>query len=134
MSFADKPKTTSRAKNVVIGKKLDPIEGNLRKSAGVRIPGRIAHDVVASDRVSAGDKTLKRTPSNELVIGSNSQQTIQNIIDKAAQVLGSEDIAMRWLGTPVRALDFATPISLVGSEKGLNRIKNVLGQMESGVW
>lgn len=41
---------------------------------------------------------------------------------------------MRWLGSPVRALDFATPISILGSKEGVKRVNDVLGQMEHGVW
>jgi uncharacterized protein (DUF2384 family) len=41
---------------------------------------------------------------------------------------------MRWLGTPVRALNFATPISILGTEDGIERVSDVLGQMEYGIW
>jgi uncharacterized protein (DUF2384 family) len=41
---------------------------------------------------------------------------------------------MRWLGTPVRALDFATPISMLGATEGVEKVMDVLGQMEHGVW
>jgi uncharacterized protein (DUF2384 family) len=56
------------------------------------------------------------------------------LIVKATEVLGSRDAAMRWLGTPVRGLDFATPISLLGTKDGTDRVSDVLGQMEHGVW
>jgi len=62
------------------------------------------------------------------------QKIVRKVIKDASRIMGSEDIAMRWLGTPVRALDFATPISLLGSEKGVERVCDVLGQMEHGIW
>lgn len=65
---------------------------------------------------------------------SNLQPRIQRIINKVSKVLGSQDDAMRWLGSPVRALDFATPISILGSKEGVKRVNDVLGQMEHGVW
>jgi uncharacterized protein (DUF2384 family) len=34
----------------------------------------------------------------------------------------------------VRALDFATPISVLGTPEGMARVADVLGQMEHGVW
>jgi uncharacterized protein (DUF2384 family) len=48
-------------------------------------------------------------------------------------VIGDRDEALRWLGTPVRALDYATPISLLGQPDGEARVMNVLTQLEHGV-
>lgn len=59
---------------------------------------------------------------------------LDSVIDRATEVIGNRDEAMRWLGTPVRALDFATPISLLGTREGTARVEDVLGQMEHGVW
>jgi len=56
------------------------------------------------------------------------------MIAKAAEVLGSRDEGMRWLGNPVRGLDFATPISLLGTPEGVLRVNDILGQIEHGIW
>jgi putative toxin-antitoxin system antitoxin component (TIGR02293 family) len=56
------------------------------------------------------------------------------MIDRAIEVIGNRDEAMRWLGTPVAGLDYATPISLLGTSEGARRVEDVLGQMEHGVW
>jgi hypothetical protein len=58
----------------------------------------------------------------------------EELIVRAIEVLGSRDEAMRWLGTPVRALNLATPISILGSKEGVERVNDVLGQMEHGIW
>jgi hypothetical protein len=55
------------------------------------------------------------------------------IIDRAAEVVGDRVDAMRWLGTPVRALNYATPISLLHDFKGREQVLTVLGRLESGV-
>jgi putative toxin-antitoxin system antitoxin component (TIGR02293 family) len=68
----------------------------------------------------------KRTPGPQLAL--------ESVINRAAQVIGDRDEAMRWLGTPVRALDYATPISLLATREGVTRVEDVLGQMEHGVW
>jgi hypothetical protein len=52
---------------------------------------------------------------------------------RAAEVLGEKSAAMRWLGTPVRALGFATPISLLHDHKGREEVLTVLGRLEHGV-
>jgi len=62
------------------------------------------------------------------------ESTLKNLIDQAIDVLGSRDEAYRWLGTPIRALNFATPISLIGTADGLTRVTDLLGQIEHGVW
>jgi len=59
---------------------------------------------------------------------------VEPIIERATEVLGTRQDAMRWLGTPVRGLAFATPISLLGTEEGARRVNDVLGQMEHGIW
>jgi putative toxin-antitoxin system antitoxin component (TIGR02293 family) len=59
---------------------------------------------------------------------------VESIIDRTTEVVGSREEAMRWLGTPVRALDFATPISMLTTLEGLGKVLDVLGQMEHGVW
>jgi putative toxin-antitoxin system antitoxin component (TIGR02293 family) len=65
---------------------------------------------------------------------SGTPLALDAVVDRATEVIGNRDEAMRWLGTPVRALDFATPISLLGTSEGTARVEDVLGQMEHGVW
>jgi len=59
---------------------------------------------------------------------------IERILVRATEVIGSRQKAMTWLGTPVRGLGFATPISLLGTEVGKEQVADILGQMEHGVW
>ena len=66
--------------------------------------------------------------------GKAHQLDVNLILDRAIEVIGDRNEAMRWLGTPVRALDYATPISLLGTSEGATRVEDVLGQMEHGVW
>lgn len=61
-------------------------------------------------------------------------ENFRGMIARASEVLGSRDEAMRWLGTPIPALGLATPISILGTKEGVQRINDVLTQMEHGVW
>jgi putative toxin-antitoxin system antitoxin component (TIGR02293 family) len=79
---------------------------------------------------SAGSQLL---PAGSIASG-HSERLIEHVISIASEVLGDKDEALRWLGTPVRGLDFATPVSLLGSEHGFERVCDVLGQMEHGIW
>ncbi len=63
-----------------------------------------------------------------------SDSAIDPTIDRATEVIGDRQEAMRWLGAPVRGLDFATPISLLVTEEGQMRLKDILGKMEHGIW
>jgi len=56
-----------------------------------------------------------------------------SVIAQAVKVIGDKSAAMRWMGTPVRALDYATPISLLGTRDGRRAVITVLGRLEHGV-
>ena len=55
------------------------------------------------------------------------------VLQRAASVIGDRQDAMRWLGTPVRALNYATPISLLYDPNGCEDVLSVLGRLEHGV-
>ena len=67
-------------------------------------------------------------------IPSNQETILPSIIERATEVIGDRQQAMRWLGTPVKGLDYATPISLLGTDEGAQRVDAILGQIEHGVW
>ena len=63
-----------------------------------------------------------------------SDERAQNeILRRATEVLGEKSAAMRWLGTPVRALGFSTPISLLHDPHGREEVLTVLGRLEHGI-
>ena len=68
----------------------------------------------------------------------NEQETVErswidSVIEHAVVVFGDKDEALRWLGTPVRALDYATPISRLSSPDGRLEVRAILGRLEHGV-
>ena len=76
-----------------------------------------------------------RPPRNRQAAPSpQSQERAETaVMRRATEVLGDEPSAMRWLGTPVRALDYATPISLLHDAHGREAVLTVLGRLEHGV-
>ena len=60
-------------------------------------------------------------------------QAESSVLHRAAEVLGDRSNAMRWLGTPVHALNYATPISLLHDSKGREEVLTLLGRLEYGV-
>ena len=63
-----------------------------------------------------------------------SSTSVEALIDRLVQVLGDREMALRWMGTPVQALDYATPISLLNSDDGFARVLKVLDQLQHGVY
>ncbi len=59
---------------------------------------------------------------------------IAEVYSRAVHVIGDTDKAMRWLGRPIPALDYATPISLLKNAKGRDAALLVLGRLEHGVF
>jgi hypothetical protein len=57
-----------------------------------------------------------------------------DLIQQATKVLGGRDEALRWFGTPVAALAYATPVSVLGNAKGVASVTDLLTQIEYGVW
>ena len=55
------------------------------------------------------------------------------IINRAIEVIGAESMALRWLGTPVPALGYATPISLLDTPEGQAAVLATLTRLEHGV-
>jgi putative toxin-antitoxin system antitoxin component (TIGR02293 family) len=60
-------------------------------------------------------------------------QAEAEVIHRAAEVIGDRSDAMRWLGTPVRALNYATPVSLLHDSQGREAVLSVLGRLEHGI-
>jgi hypothetical protein len=58
---------------------------------------------------------------------------IHDVIAAAKEVFGAEG-GLRWLGTPVPALQYATPISLVETKAGRKKIHDALVNLVHGSW
>jgi putative toxin-antitoxin system antitoxin component (TIGR02293 family) len=59
--------------------------------------------------------------------------TLEQVLERATDVIGTREEAMRWLGTPVRALNYATPVSLLVDDAGADQVVAVLTNLEHGV-
>jgi len=62
------------------------------------------------------------------------KDAFNEVLECALKLLGNKEAAMRWLGTPVRALNYATPISLLGTPEGKDAVLGVLDRAEYGVF
>jgi putative toxin-antitoxin system antitoxin component (TIGR02293 family) len=60
--------------------------------------------------------------------------SLDQVLDRATEVIGDREQALRWLGTPVRALNFATPVSQLATPQGKEAVETVLTRLEHGVF
>ncbi len=60
----------------------------------------------------------------------------RKVIDRCFSVIqgGEGRIADRWLDTPIAALGGKTPLELLDTPEGREKVMDILGQMEAGVW
>ena len=96
----------------------------VKKGARSRQTARL---VASNDDLSPGRKP------QTAVLKANPEE-LTKAVARATEVFGDEEAAFRWLGTPVAALDYATPISCLGTHQGAMHVNDVLTQIEHGVW
>jgi putative toxin-antitoxin system antitoxin component (TIGR02293 family) len=99
--------------------------------AGVFMPEKlrqsdVGHRAAAKSAMKKAVAELKTKPAKK----SDDESAV---LAQAVKVIGDKTEAMRWMGTPVRALDYATPVSLLSSPKGRESVMTVLGRLEHGV-
>jgi putative toxin-antitoxin system antitoxin component (TIGR02293 family) len=109
----------------------------VRKGAQSRRSGRFVAAngevrLAPGDVIVAAD-LLPRRKSETAVLKANPEE-LTKAVARATEVFGDEEAAFRWFGTPVAALDYATPISCLGTHQGAMGVNDVLTQIEHGVW
>ena len=69
---------------------------------------------------------------------SNSQRTklarVVNVVERAQRVLGGRARAQQWLLHSNRALRFSTPLALLETREGTQRVYGVLTRIEAGTF
>lgn len=56
------------------------------------------------------------------------------VFEKAFEVLGDNDSVEKWLTSPVPALNYAIPITLIDTDDGFKQVMNTLLSIEHGVY
>lgn len=87
------------------------------------------------DAIGISSKTLDRR--EEALLGSRHSDAAMALIEittLAERVLGTLDLAERWLEAPAIALDGKRPLDLLTSAPGIEAVKDLLIRMEYGVY
>jgi putative toxin-antitoxin system antitoxin component (TIGR02293 family) len=108
-----------------------PLSQKLRTYEGTVDGVYISHGVIVGSDASA-ERVVGRAATREATLAPT-QFHIEVILKRATEVIGTREKAMRWLGTPVRALDYATPISLISSDTGAEWVLATLTNLEHGI-
>ncbi len=99
---------------------------------GVKIVGGVAVAALMLTGLPAPEVTIS-APRSSRLHQPPQDVDIEPAIQQAIRVIGGREEAMRWLGTPVRALGFATPISRLHDAAGRDQVLSVLTNLEHGV-
>lgn len=59
---------------------------------------------------------------------------LTNLLQLAAEVIGSVEAGREWLKTPKRALGGSTPVTYAHTELGAREVEDLLGRIEHGVF
>jgi putative toxin-antitoxin system antitoxin component (TIGR02293 family) len=59
---------------------------------------------------------------------------LAEVVSRAADILGSEDEARRWLVRPAMALDQRRPLDMLGTSAGEEMVDDLLTRMDHGVY
>jgi putative toxin-antitoxin system antitoxin component (TIGR02293 family) len=108
----------------------------VKKRARSRLSDRIvagAEEVRLAPNFTVAADVLPRRKSETALLKANPEE-LTKAVARATEVFGDEEAAFRWLGTPVAALDYATPISCLSTQQGAIQVNDVLTQIEHGVW
>jgi hypothetical protein len=92
--------------------------------------------VVAKTGVAPPQADTNAVPPPEFSSTSqhlSQRSVLEEVLERATDVIGTREEALRWLGTPVRALNYATPISLLSDDAGADKVLGVLTNLENGI-
>jgi putative toxin-antitoxin system antitoxin component (TIGR02293 family) len=88
-----------------------------------------------AEALSIPERTLHRLKHAAVVPAAVADKVARahDVLDRAAEVLGSRAAARAWLTRPNPALGGKTPLSLLDTSLGWAEVKQVLGRIEHGV-
>ena len=101
----------------------------LQKALGVTVA-----ELCGILRISVSTLRRRRISGRFTVEESERIARLACVVDKAVDVMGSEDAARGWMKSPIMALAHKTPLSYCGTESGGREVEIVLGHIEHGIF
>jgi putative toxin-antitoxin system antitoxin component (TIGR02293 family) len=86
--------------------------------------------------IDISERTFARRKVEQVLNKSESDRLyrVARIAAFAEEVLGSAQAAERWLKEPIPALGRVTPLSLLDTDEGAQRVTDILGRIDHGVY
>jgi len=81
-------------------------------------------------------RTLQRRLDDDRLDLGESERLweLSRLFFRAIEVLESEQGAVRWFHSPIRALGYSTPLNFARTSIGIRELENILGRIEHGVF
>lgn len=77
----------------------------------------------------------RRAEEEHLKSGESLQvEIVDKVLEEAARVFRDEELARKWLKSPIISLDNKRPIAHLDSIEGYERVKDTLGKIEYGMY
>jgi putative toxin-antitoxin system antitoxin component (TIGR02293 family) len=94
-------------------------------------------NALLSRRLGIPQRTLSRRLSqSSLLTPAESDRTVRvaRVYANAVEMIGDEDKAIQWLGTPNRALSGERPLDQLDTDMGARMVEDILGRIAYGVY
>ena len=92
---------------------------------------------VLSRKLGIPQRTLTRRVSHgSLLTAAESDRTVRmaRVYANAVEMIGDQDKAIEWLGTPNRALGGERPLDQLDTDTGARMVEDILGRIAYGVY
>ena len=92
---------------------------------------------VLSRKLGIPQRTLTRRLSHgSLLTAAESDRTVRmaRVCANAVEMIGDQDKAIEWLGTPNRALGGERPLDQLDTDTGARMVEDILGRIAYGVY
>jgi putative toxin-antitoxin system antitoxin component (TIGR02293 family) len=92
---------------------------------------------VLSRKLGIPQRTLtRRLSQSSLLTPAESDRTVRiaRVYTHAMEMIGDENKAIEWLGTPNRALGGARPLDQLDTDLGARSVEDILGRIAYGVY
>lgn len=128
-AIKDNRRTTGK-KNARHGVRLQPYERaeNVRKKVGFtqqEFAGLLGID----------PRTYSRRAEHELKSGESIQvEMLDEVLQEATRIFRDEQLARKWMQSPIVSLDNKRPMDHLDSIAGYERVKDTLGKIEYGMY
>ena len=115
----------------------EPVRAGLRFSALEAIQRR--YQITQAQiqyLIDISERTFARRKVERVLTKSESDRLyrVARVAAMTEDVLGSAQAAERWLKEPIPALGGVTPLSLLDTDEGAQKVTDILGRIEHGVY